>query len=305
MRHTRGGIRYLRRASSAAALLAALVLPTACGVHVGQVGPAQGGQSPSPGHAASSAANTNSTSAPTAGGSQGNWQLSWSANFDGTGSPQGWSYTTGGYGFGDQELQWFTPQNGQLNGAGELDIEATRGGGGNTCWYGACQYSSAQLTTLGTFSQEYGIFEARIRIPSGAGIWPAFWLEPEDLASVGAANSGELDIIEVNGTSPYLVAGYAHAPGQPKFQAATALNQPISNQFHVYGITWTPEGITWTLDGQPYGYLKAYPGWPFNRPFYIILDLAVGGLWPGPPNAQTVFPAQMLVSWVRVYRQAG
>jgi len=220
----------------------------------------------------------------------------------GTGLPTKWTFDVGGYGFGDNQLEWNSNNNAQLTGNGGLVITADRGGGEHSCWYGTCKYTGAKIQT--TFAQTYGRFEARIKLPAGRGLWPAFWMVP-------AANKenpktpGEIDIIEVNNLHPYLVTGYAHDSTRFNYRAEDVVQLPASSQFHTYGVDWTPTGITWTLDGKPYGHIKAYPNWSFDQPFIMLLDLEVGGNWPGPPNANTVFPAQMQVSWVRVYKLVG
>lgn len=226
------------------------------------------------------------------------WKLSWEDDFTGKGLPAKWTFDTGGYGFGDKQLQWNSNNNAQLSGNGGLVITAAQGGGGHTCWYGPCTYTAAKIQT--TFAQTYGRFEARIKLPAGRGLWPAFWMIPAH-----SSGPGEIDIIEVNNKSPYLASGYVHDPGVFSYKARTVLDLPISAQYHTYGIDWTPSGITWTLDGTAYGHIKSYPNWPFNQPFIMLLDLAVGGEWPGPPDANTSFPAYMLVSWVRVYEWKG
>jgi beta-glucanase (GH16 family) len=222
------------------------------------------------------------------------WKLSWEDDFTGTGLPANWTFDTGGSGFGDKELQWNSDNNAQLSGNGELVISATKGGGMHTCWYGPCTYTAAKIQT--TFGQTYGRFEARIKLPAGHGLWPAFWMIP------ASSGPGEIDIIEVNNQHPYLVTGYVHDSGVFSYRAKSVQDLPISSQYHTYGVDWTPSGITWTLDGKAYGHISAYRGWPFDQPFIMVLDLAVGGSWPGPPDASTVFPAKMLVSWVRVYK---
>ena len=229
------------------------------------------------------------------------WQLVWQDNFDGTGQLTKWTPDTGGYGFGDQQLEWNSKDNAALSGHGGLIITAEKGASGHTCWYGPCKYTAAKIQT--TFSQAYGRFEARMKLPAGAGLWPAFWMIPAN-----PRGQGEIDVLETNNTQPYLVTGYAHdgkASPLASYTAETVLNLPISSQYHTYGVDWSPTGITWTLDGQAYGHMAAYKGWPFNQPFIMLLDLAVGGTWPGAPTSSTVFPAQMLVQWVRVYKAVG
>lgn len=250
-----------------------------------------------------SAAPTGSSApAPASNGNGQSWKLVWQDDFAGTGLPDGWNFQVNGNGFGDKSLAWFGDSNARLTGQGGLVITAERGGSGHTCWYGPCQYTSAEIAT--SFAQEYGQFEARIKLPSGIGLWPAFWMVP--LANEGAqVVPGEIDIIEVNNQNPDEVSGYAHDGSVFSYKAEKLLSASSSSQYHVYGVNWTPTGITWTLDGKPYGHIGAYKNWPFDRPFIMLLDLAVGGTWPGSPNAATVFPAEMQVSWVRVYKMVS
>jgi beta-glucanase (GH16 family) len=235
-------------------------------------------------------------------GSGSAWVLAWEDNFKGTGPPPGWTFDIGGYGFGDKQLEWNSDDNAQMSQQGGLTITATKGGGGHDCWYGLCEYEGAKIQT--SFSQTYGRFDARIKLPAGKGLWPAFWMIPAADATTPKV-PGEIDIMETPNLSPYLVKGYAHDSDVFDYGAEKVLNFPVSIQFHTFGIDWTSSGITWTLDGKPYGHIKSYPNWPFDKPFIMLLDLEVGGSWPGPPNASTVFPARMQVSWVRVYKWAG
>lgn len=207
----------------------------------------------------------------------------------------------GGDGWGNRELEVYDPSNAKV-GASGLVITASRDTHGESCWYGRCLYSSAGLETEGLFAQKYGLFEARIKLPVGHGLWPAFWMLGADVNKVQWPNCGEIDIIEVNNQEPRLVEGFAHA-AQTNYGAHFHMSNSLSAGYHVYGIDWTPQGITWLVDGHAFGHLDAYAGWPFSQPFFLVLDLAVGGTWPGSPNASTKFPAEMDVSWVRVYRQ--
>jgi beta-glucanase (GH16 family) len=274
-------------------LLAPLLL-TACG----SLGALQATSQPNP--VSSSPQSVPLTSSSPTSSSQ--WKLTWEDDFSGSGSPTNWKYDVGGYGFGDKQLQWNGTTNAQQTGDDGLVIAANRGGGAEECWYGACQYTSAKIQT--TFAQEYGRFEARIKLPTGKGLWPAFWMIPAS-TETGSDKPGEIDVIEVNDLNPYLVTGYVHDAQVYNHRVEKVLDIPASTGFHTYGVDWSPSGITWTFDGQPYGHIKAYPNWPFDQPFIMILDLAVGGSWPGPPDANTAFPAQMDVSWVRVYKPAN
>jgi beta-glucanase (GH16 family) len=228
------------------------------------------------------------------------WKLRWSLNFNTTADLQPWNYVVGGNGFSLKQLQWYDASGATIN-KGNLDITARRGGGGHECWYGRCKYRSVRMNTLGLFEQTYGRFEARIKLPPGRGLWPAFWLEGADIGTAGWPAAGEIDVVETDSKHPNLVSAYAHAPGHHK-DAYTELSKPVSAGYHVFGVDWTPKGITWFIDGRTYASMKAYKGWPFSHKFFMILDLAVGGGFSGPPNAKTPWPAHMLVDWIRVYR---
>jgi len=233
----------------------------------------------------------------------GGWQLTWASNFGAPGALAKWQFSVNGDGDGGlKQLQWYDPGNAAINAQGELVITARRQGG-HSCWYGPCLYTSARMRTEATFSQAYGRFEARIKLPPGPGLWPAFWMEGDDINRVGWPRSGEIDVIETNNKNPYLVGGYAHANHFVRSELLT-VSSPITSGFHTYGVDWTPKGITWTFDGYPYGHVARYKGWPFKQPFFLILNLAVGGGWPGSPSNATPFPAQMIVDWIHIYRQA-
>jgi beta-glucanase (GH16 family) len=239
------------------------------------------------------------TSAPRR--SRAHWVLTWHDEFRGHGRPKGWTFAVGGYDAHLKQLQWYDARSAVLDGHGHLVITAHHDRSGYTCWYGPCRYTSARLQPSPLFSQTYGKFEARIKIPPGLGLWPAFWLKPVNVRG-SSPSYGEIDIIEKDGRKPDIAAGYAHAFGH-HHQADLVLARPLSARYHVYGLLWTAKEITWTIDGRPYSHMRAYPGWPFDRPFFLTLDLAVGGAWPGPPGPDTRFPAHMDVDWVRVYRQ--
>jgi beta-glucanase (GH16 family) len=269
-----------------------LVILTACGITGGMGGSDTGSDSPS----------TYLQTAPTSTDSDQQWKLVWQDDFTGKGLPKNWSFLVDGNGFSDHSLAWFSDSNATLTGHGGLVITAKKGGSGHTCWYGPCKYTSADIST--SFAQEYGRFEARIKLPNGRGLWPGFWMVPLG-TKANPVLPGEIDIIEVNNQNPDEVSGYAHDGPIFNHKAEKLLASPPSSQFHVYGVDWTPRGITWTLDGKPYGHINAYKNWPFDRPFIMWLTLAVGGTWPGSPTADTVFPAKMQVSWVRVYKMAN
>ncbi|GAA3494525.1 glycoside hydrolase family 16 protein [Streptomyces prasinosporus] len=247
--------------------------------------------------------------------------LTWSDEFDGpAGSapdPGKWTLETGGSGNGNHELQYYrdSRDNAALDGDGNLVITARKNTDtGLQCWYGPCQYTSARLNTAKTFTQAYGRFEARIKVPRGQGMWPAFWMLGNDLGTAGWPNSGEIDIMENVGYEPGVVHGTLHGPGYSGgggIGAAYTLpgGASFADDFHVFAVDWSPEKITWSVDGRTYqtrtpadlGGKK----WVYDHPFFLILNLAVGGDWPGSPNADTRFPQTMTVDYVRVSASGG
>jgi beta-glucanase (GH16 family) len=223
-----------------------------------------------------------------------------------------WSFDTGGNGWGNEELEYYTARraNAALDGHGDLVITA-RAEPYSGRDHVTRSYTSARLKTAGRFATRYGRIEARIRVPEGRGLWPAFWALGSDIESVGWPASGEIDIMESLGDKPFTLYGSIHGPqrGQPRGYALTAplvSSVSLAGGFHVYGVDWSPNAIVFTFDGTPYATrtpasLSAEQSWVFNKPFFLLLNLAVGGDWPGAPDSSTRFPAQMEVNWVRVY----
>ncbi len=280
-------------------------LVAACGV-LSSGSATSPGSAGSPGSAAAPAPTRPGGGSPSAAAYSGDpgagWQLAWSDDFTGQSSLHDWTFVNGGNGWGNKELQVYDPRNVSLMPGGGLDITAARTGYGQQCWYGSCTYSGARLETKGAFAQKYGMIEARVKLPSGRGLWPAFWMEGANIDQAGWPGAGEIDVIEVNNKKPDLVEAFAHATDE-NYGAYFQLPNSLSAGYHVYAIDWTPSKITWLVDGHAYGHLNAYSGWPFGQPFFLILDLAVGGTWPGSPTAATTFPAHMDISWIRVYQQ--
>lgn len=244
--------------------------------------------------------------------------LTWSDEFTGTAgtapNASRWAYDTGGSGNGNNELQYYTTStsNAALDGNGNLVITARKENPANYgCWYGTCQYTSARLKTQGKFTQAYGRFEARLKVPRGQGLWPAFWMLGDNIGSVGWPTSGEIDIMENVGFEPGTVHGTLHGPG---YSGCCGLGSgytlpggaALADAFHTFAVDWAPDSITFYIDGIQYG--RKTPAdaggnqWVFNHPFFMILNVAVGGNWPGSPNASTVFPQTMTVDYVRVYQ---
>ena len=244
------------------------------------------------------------------------YTLAWSDDFNG---PDGsspdlkkWSYDIGGNGWGNNELEYYTnrTQNAQIKG-GNLVItaqqEAYTGADGVTR-----NYTSARLKTQGLFSQAYGRFEARIKIPAGQGMWPAFWMLGNDITSVGWPKCGEIDIMENIGKEPGTVHGSLHGPSTsgPTSDLSAPFSLPagqnFAGDFHLYAVEWEPGTIRFYVDTNLYATFTSsqWPAggaWVFDHPFFILLNVAVGGSWPGSPDSTTVFPQQMLVDYVRVY----
>jgi beta-glucanase (GH16 family) len=247
----------------------------------------------------------------------GAWVLSWSDEFNGTNGsapdPSHWAYDLGGSGYGNGELETYTsrPQNVKVQG-GNLVITALKetytGTDGITR-----DYTSARLKTQGLFTQTGGRFEARIKIPVGQGLWPAFWMLGQDIGSNGWPTCGEIDIMENVGKQPATAFGTLHGPGYSGgngLSASTSLaSGKLGDGFHVYAVEWENTTIRFYLDDTLYSTrtladLPAGTVWVFDHPFFILLNVAVGGNWPGAPDASTAFPQQMLVDYVRVYRRS-
>lgn len=242
------------------------------------------------------------------------YELVWHDEFDGdTINLENWTYDTGGYGFGNGEAQYYTErsENARVEN-GLLVIEA------RFEKYENSYYTSGKLWTKGLQEFQYGRIEARTKVPSGAGLWPAFWMlgadfDPNvDENNVFTSNwpfCGEIDIMEYIGREPKLIFGTAHGPG---YSGALGLGKwnpqefYIADEFHTYAIEWNYEGITWFFDDEPYFTLNREDvgnrEWVFDHEFFLILNLAVGGNFPGPIAIDTQFPANYYVDYVRVYQ---
>jgi beta-glucanase (GH16 family) len=244
-----------------------------------------------------------------------NYALRWSDEFDG---PAGsapdqtkWNYDTGGGGWGNNELETYTnrTQNAFLDGDGHLVIKAIK-----ETFTGADgirrEYTSARLLTKGKFSQRYGRFEARIKLPFGQGIWPAFWMLGANIDQVGWPMCGEMDIMENIGREPSINHGTLHGPGYSGGSGLGGIytlpaGQKFSDDFHIFVIEWEPTAVRFYVDGNLYQTKTtadaAGKQWVFDHPFFILLNVAVGGNFPGNPNDTTTFPQTMTVDYVRVY----
>jgi beta-glucanase (GH16 family) len=248
----------------------------------------------------------------------GNWNIVWSDEFSGSTINAGtWTNDigNGSGGWGNNELEYYTslPQNAYVSN-GLLHIVALHES------YDGFNYTSARMKTEGLFTAQYGRLEFRAKLPTGAGYWPALWMLPEDSAYGGWAASGEIDVMENIGTNPTNVLGTIHFGGAYPNQAqsyGTSFNflpQDSVTNFHNYLLEWTTNAISWYLDGQLYetqtnwwsssnptntNIRNPYPA-PFNKPFYLIMNLAVGGTLGGTPN-NSAFPGDMQVDFVRLY----
>lgn len=237
------------------------------------------------------------------------WKLVWADEFsqaDG-GAPDSskWGYEIGGSGWGNNELEYYTSRtnNARIE-HGQLVIEARQEN------FSGKNYTSARLLTKGKWSWTYGRMEARIQIPRGQGIWPAFWMLGDNIDSVRWPTCGEIDIMENIGAETNIVHGTIHGPG---YSDDSAIGGPcklpgtaFADDFHVYAVEWETNRIRWFMDGQPYftatpASLPHGTAWVFHQPQFLIMNLAVGGNWPGKPNSSTAFPQRMLVDYVRVY----
>ena len=232
----------------------------------------------------------------------------WQQEFDG---PAGaapdasvWNHEIGDHGWGNKELQNYTTSraNSALDGQGNLVITARREADGS--------YTSARMTTKDKYELRYGRIEARIQIPRGQGIWPAFWMLGADFPQVSWPNSGEIDIMENVGYEPHRVHGTVHGPGYSGGAGISGMYQhpqgwSFADTFHTFAIDWSPGVITWYVDGQQFHQVtRASVGsnpWVFDQAYFLILNVAVGGQWPGNPDGSTQFPQQMKIDYIRVF----
>ena len=248
------------------------------------------------------------------------YELVWSDEFDGAANelPDAgkWAFDLGNNnGWGNNEYQIYTrnTENVSMDGKSNLAITATKM---PTKPYAT--YYSGRIITKGLFSQSFGRFEARIKLPYGPGIWPAFWLLGTNIDSldennepVGWPQCGEIDIMEMNGSKPNIINGTLHGPGYSGGTSITKsfglFNERYDTDFHLFAIEWGKDYIDFFVDNTLYQ--KITPAnvtgkWVFNdNPFFILLNLAVGGNYVTGPTDQTVFPQQMLVDYVRVYKE--
>ena len=228
--------------------------------------------------------------------------------FDTNGAPNSaiWNYNigTGNNGWGNNELEYYTNNSENIKVVdGMLQITAKK-----QAFMGS-EYTSARIFTKGLFEQKYGRFEARIKMPHGQGMWPAFWLLGANSDTVTWPQCGEIDIMEYRGQEPTLTHGTVHGPGYSGGTAITKsydlVNNRFDTDFHIFGIEWGEKYINFYVDDVLYNQItpdKVTGAWVYDHPFYIILNLAVGGAYVGSPNSETTFPQTMYVDYVRVYQ---
>jgi beta-glucanase (GH16 family) len=240
--------------------------------------------------------------------------LTWSDEFNGTNGSlpdsSKWVMESGGKGWGNNELETYTnrTQNAHVQN-GNLVITAIKesytGSDGI-----ARQYTSARIKTVGLFEQKYGRFEARIKIPQGQGMWPAFWMLGNNIDKAGWPACGEIDVMENIGKEPAVAHGSMHGPGYSGAKGLTASyslpSGKFADDFHIFAVEWEAAAVRFYVDGNLYetrtpADLPAGQAWVFDHPFFVLLNEAVGGDWPGNPDSTTVFPQSMLVDYVRVY----
>ena len=242
--------------------------------------------------------------------------LVWSDEFNSINSAN-WTFETGGGGWGNNELQYYT--NGQNSfimndsaaGGNVLVIEARRDNpAGYGCWYGSCTYTSSRMITRNKRSFQYGRIEARMKLPQTQGIWPAFWMLGNNFGTAGWPGSGEIDIMEHVGYEPTVTHGALHGPGysgNTPFFGTHYLPHSADAAYHVYAVEWSANEIAWFVDGTRFysvtrSQVQTRGNWVFDQPFWILLNIAVGGNWPGSPNGSSVFPQRLYVDYVRVYQ---
>lgn len=242
--------------------------------------------------------------------------LIWRDEFNGAAGaldPRRWTFAEGGGGWGNRELQCYTrsPKNAATNGRGQLVITALRTYG-TVCAGGTRnRWSSARISTQGKLTARYGRLEIRAKLPSGAGAWPAFWALGANLPQVGWPRSGEIDVMEFTGNKPTTTTSAIHAArrdGTHWYSTRTApRSTTLTSAFHTYAVEWTATSLTFLRDGVATGQIRKseatrWATWPFDRPFFLVLNLAMGGTYAGSVPPYLTATQRFVVDYVRVYR---
>jgi beta-glucanase (GH16 family) len=233
---------------------------------------------------------------------QTTWQLLWSDEFSGDAlNTSNWSYQFGNGGWGNNEWQYYTnaAENIEVS-DGQLKITARHEG------TGATEYTSARIITKGLFDFEYGKIEARMKLPLGQGLWPAFWMLGANIDEVSWPECGEIDIME-HVSNEYMTHGAVHWENNGHTYTGGGVNTDPT-QYHVYGVIWEENLIRWYIDGVQFYQFTIQASNnsddAFRHPMFLLLNMAIGGNWPGYPDASTPFPSSMFVDYVRVYQPA-
>jgi hypothetical protein len=232
-----------------------------------------------------------------------NYTLSWNDEFNGTLLSNDWTHElgNGNNGWGNNELQYYRQQNTSLEN-GYLKITAKQE------YYGGKNYTSSRIKTQGNVLHTYGRIDIRAKLPFGQGIWPALWMLGDNFPSVGWPSCGEIDIMEMiggNGYNDRTVHGTAHweSNGHAEYGGSNSLSSGrFADEFHVFSIIWTSSSIVWLRDDIQYQVIDITNLSAFHNNFFFILNLAVGGNWPGSPNASTIFDQTLLVDYIRVFQ---
>jgi beta-glucanase (GH16 family) len=238
------------------------------------------------------------------------WELTWSDEFNGNADAlpdtSKWKFDLGAGGWGNNELQNYTnrPSNISLDGNGALRITAKEEA------YAGAGFTSARIKTQGVFTQKYGRFEARIKTPTGPGIWPAFWMLGSNIPQVSWPKCGEIDIMEQRGQESFITHGTLHGPGYSGGNAITKsyalTNGRFNTNYHVYAVEWGEDFVDFFVDDYLYKSVKKADvkgEWVYNQPFFLLLNVAVGGNFVGFPVKGTPFPQTMYIDYVKVYKQ--
>lgn len=265
------------------------------------------------------------STAPTTPTVTASWTQVWSDEFDGPASTPldttKWGFdradgcASGICGWGNNEKEYYTdaPENIALNGQGQLMIVARTAPPGLSCYYGACRYTSAKITTRSKMNAAPGRVEARIKLAAGQGLWPAFWMLGSSFPGTPWPQCGELDIMENHGSNSASTSSAVHGPGYsgatPFVHAYSLAGTAFADDFHVFAVEWNPIEIHFYIDNTLHyavtrSQAEQYGKWVFDQSFFVVLNLAVGGNFDGDPKSDAIFPATMLVDYVRVYRLA-